>query len=130
MFYPSVYDVPYDVEPYVMEYRKQAELHGAYVDVSNLEINFTDFLPDNKPASARFQHETILVVINRDIWNSYESDTTKREAVIFHELSHKALNRRHVPDDSLSLMQESPDLRMYKYQRDYLLNELFSTSSQ
>jgi len=129
LFYPKVYDVPTEVEPYIQEYRTQANKHGRYVLIDNIEVNFSTFMHDDNPAVVKTRHETIVMTINREIWDSYENDTTKREAVIFHELTHKVLDRRHEPDSVFSLMVKAPDLRMYKFQRDSLLKELFSNTS-
>ena len=106
------------------------------IDVSEIPINFSDPIRPNSVGSCLTyylddEQQVNEIIIRKSWWQ--QADHITREILIFHELGHCALDRRH---DTETIMQDGVEIAksvMYPYvisaayyskYRDYYLNEL------
>ncbi len=122
--------------PYLDTFKKEAEQRG--YDFNDYEIEFflADIIEDDIGGFANYSNNKI--VIDRENWNSI--DLNHKEWLIFHELGHSILNRRHInkkteSGECLSYMRgklEDADCfsNLYSFLwREYYLDELFNDST-
>ena len=87
-----------------------------------------------QPTPGLCDHTSQTVVLNRELWRSYGED--EREVVLFHELGHCELARRHThglraDGGPVSLMNRNAvaDAEAYVRNREFYVRELFTTKS-
>lgn len=117
--------------PYVQSFEKQAATHGQAVKVTDLIVKFG-------PMENKFERgiceingdDTPTILINEDAWNQMSED--EREPLLYHELGHCVLKRKHRADQMsdgvpASLMNPYTIAGWtYDEYKSYYLNELFS----
>ncbi len=135
------YDVDGELDPYLQLFLQEGKKRGMNFDVekNGLLMEFTD-LEEPTIGLCTYQNP-LLVQIDRPYWEEttqYEDQENLRQNVVFHELGHGLLNRRH--DNSLlpnlewkSIMcggtpVEGRDwsVNFNGYRKEYYLNELFN----
>lgn len=138
------YSVDSELNPYLDLFLSEAKSHGFNFDVEKdgLIMKFSD-LEDPTIGLCTYS-DPILVEIDRTYWNDvtqYENCEDLRQNVVFHELSHGLLNRRH--DNSTlsntewkSLMcggdvvdDRSWQVNFSGERKQYYLDELFNTKT-
>jgi hypothetical protein len=70
----------------------EAEKHGVNVSIDDWSIEFADL--DHRPAHGLTIYSRKLIQIDPESWEVFNE--TRRELLIFHELGHAILNRRHI----------------------------------
>jgi len=118
-------------QPYVRSFQAQAAAHGQNVQVTDLVIKFG-------PMENKFERgiceingdETPTILINEEAWNQMSED--EREPLLYHELGHCVLKRKHRADQMsagvpASLMNPYTIAGWtYDQYRTYYLNDLFT----
>ncbi|MEQ9375660.1 MAG: putative metallopeptidase [Imperialibacter sp.] len=132
-------NVPHDVSGYVDSFIDEAKLRG--YDLSDarrgLIVEFTD-LPDNKGGSSKSSFFTNLIKLDPFIWK--QMNDRQREMLVFHELGHCVLGRKHKNETLLlgecaSIMKEGgentcvADIYSESW-RSYYIDELFDAAVQ
>jgi len=140
------YRIAPEFDEYVQRFVTEANKHGKVFDFhkSGLIIEFVDNLGD---FDGRCYYENpIRIEIDKGYWQKYgnfANGDLLKEKVIFHELGHGFLNRKHLNElfddgDWVSMMhggdganppdgRESWNINYRGYRRLYYLNELFNT---
>ena len=132
-------NVPDDVSGYVDSFIHEAELRGHdFSDARRgLIVEFTD-LPDNKGGSSKSSFFTNLIKLDPFIWK--QMNDRQREMLVFHELGHCVLGRKHKNETLLlgecaSIMKEGgentcvADIYSESW-RSYYIDELFDAAVQ
>ncbi|MEQ8808406.1 MAG: hypothetical protein RIE59_05005 [Imperialibacter sp.] len=132
-------NVPAEVEIYVNSFIDEAELLGHdFSDVRrNLTVEFTD-LPDNKGGSSKSTFFGNHIKLAPLIWK--QMNDRQREMLVFHELGHCVLGRKHKNETLLlgecaSIMKEGgentcvADIYSESW-RSYYIDELFDPDVQ
>lgn len=123
---------PNDVMPYVLQFQWQGLLHGRDISLDGLDIKLSNTL--DRPQNVGECHmQSKRVILRLDYWlyaNEY-----LRELLVFHELGHCLLNRKHnnALDTAIgmpsSVMNFSLFNEYYYYaNREQYLAELFGTN--
>lgn len=125
-----------DLNPFINQFFQEAKLHGLDIESkqSELKVKFGN-LPKGKAGSCKFKKQ--LVTIDPTIWS--EMDSIQRQALVFHELAHCILNRKHKNSTfqrgecrSLMIDNFSDSTCYYDFYstawRNYYLDELFNES--
>ncbi len=139
------YSVDSELNPYLDLFLSEAKSHGFNFDVEKdgLIMKFSDL--ENPTIGLCTYSDPILVEIDRTYWNNvtqYENCEDLRQNVVFHELSHGLLNRRH--DNSTlsntewkSLMcggdivdDRSWQVNFSGERKQYYIDELFNTKKE
>lgn len=94
-------------EPLLEKFKFEGEKRG--YDFRNIQIEFYFADIDDEKAVALGNYTTKEIVVDRDYWNSINSNS--KAFLIFHELGHAALNRKHTNiqtdnGECLSFMRE------------------------
>lgn len=117
-----------DINPEFIEYTKDFEkLCG--IPVTGRKIQFSDDLGSNYVGWCVQNN----IFVDKEAWDRYDSDG--RRIILYHELGHCVLNRRHddrlvelsgIPEVPKSLMNSFPlrVLLVYKMNKDYYHKEL------
>ncbi len=136
---PAIYDVDPEFEPYVQEFIIEAEKRGQTFDFreTGLSIKFSEFPLTN--ANGRCFLGQYRIEIDKLDWFSFSE--LFRSYLLFHELGHCALNRRHRNDKFSdgswkSVLKGDPfvefDARKpvpyFGFRKDYYIDELFDES--
>ncbi|MEQ8417484.1 MAG: hypothetical protein RIB71_23580 [Imperialibacter sp.] len=132
-------NVPDDVSGYVDSFIHEAELRGYdFADVrQGLTVEFTD-LPDNKGGSSKSSFFGNHIKLAPLIWK--QMNDRQREMLVFHELGHCVLGRKHKNETLLlgecaSIMKEGgentcvADIYSESW-RSYYIDELFDAAVQ
>lgn len=138
------YRVPEEVAVYVDRFEKEAALRGRNFDFKNqgLIVEFAD-LKDNVAGLCHFE-KPIRIEIDEEYWNRINDNVgadLMREELLFHEIGHGILNRKH--HNSLlkngewksmmcggdSIEGKSWNINYRGVRRDYYLDELFNQST-
>ncbi|WP_373056207.1 hypothetical protein [Zunongwangia sp. H14] len=124
--------------PYLEMFRKEAKKRGYNFDNYNIDFYLADI---DKNDAVGLSYGDSRIVIDRDVWNGRNPEF--KEFLIFHELGHSALNRKHKNDktdagECLSIMEGSDDGN-YQFTcssniysslwREYYLDELFNSNT-
>jgi hypothetical protein len=142
------YRIASEFEDYVQRFLTEANKHGQNFDFhkSGLIIEFVDKLGE---FDGRCYYENpIRIEIDKGYWQKYgnfANGDLLKEKVIFHELGHGFLNRKHLNElfddgDWVSMMhggdganppdgRESWNINYRGYRKAYYVNELFNTST-
>jgi hypothetical protein len=117
--------------PYVQKFETVASQQGKTLKVDDLIMHF------GQTDSAQEQAFCVLssdasptVVINEDVWN--DLDDVEKEALIFHELGHCVLFRRHNSEktgagEPVTIMNPyAIDSYLYRAKLSYYYRELFT----
>lgn len=119
-----------EFESYVKDFEQEAAVLGRNVQVTNLVVAYGDLPQSYYRASCKLTPgETPVITVNQESWDSLSE--IDRRAVMFHELGHCILNRRHKNDYSeegvpLSLMNAAViDSNIYTENEHYYHEELF-----
>ena len=123
-------------EKYVAQFEKDAYNHGKLIIIDDLVIQFGDLkklYPDKDWVGVcqRYYYNTAnTITIDKAYWDKTSEEG--REWLIYHEISHCALNRNH-RDDFLpetkcvaSIMYHKVRHECYYNLKDYYLKELFT----
>ena len=138
------YVVKSEFEPYVVRFENEASKRGLNLNLKSrgLIIEFAH-LKDNVAGTSTFS-SPVHIQIDKDHWNklgNYAGADLKREEIIFHELGHGILQRKHLntilPNDEWKSMMcggDQVDDRTWNInyrgeRRTYYLDELFNQST-
>jgi len=125
-----------DLKKYVTKFEKVAKHHNKNIKIDNLILTFADDLGKNDVRNASiigkcYYEDTPRVVIDEDhFYNSL--DGNEKELLVFHELGHCILKRKHLktktkkgtPKSIMYPILFSGDTYSYHYK--YYMKELFS----
>lgn len=125
-------EIPEEIRPHYDNFFLEAEKRGVYLD--KIPVRFV--IVDGLGIAGNSIRGDQTIEINKewvDLVNLHESNSINLEYVIFHELGHYQLNRRHLND----LKEDGTPLSMMieryiaytvgkEHLRDYYLDELFS----
>jgi hypothetical protein len=111
----------------------EAHQRGIPMNIDNLIMRFTDdFNGTNTLAQCRYG-QTPTIAIGIEFWNW--ADVATREQVVFHELAHCILGRKHLDDSIVYQGEHIPKSIMstilfseyyYKKFRMYYIDEMFA----
>lgn len=109
---------------YVQKFKDEGESYGLTITIANIFIHFGDASqPPNQPGRCDKKDEFKEVIINKEHWKFY--DEFDKQIVIYHELGHCILNRRH-RDDIISIMNTYKIWSsIYKFNYSKFNHELF-----
>ena len=130
------YDVDGEIQPYIDRFKEEASKRGHNINFEDgLTARFVDNL--NGPAGHTTTTPPYVMEFDRNIWDKY--DDVSRENIVFHELGHSFLQRKHKNDifpngEWKSLMRGSPftgekkivNLYTNTLRREYYIDELFN----
>jgi hypothetical protein len=123
-------EIDAELLPYVIEFEQHGGEVGAPVKVQDLIAGFGNLdNPRSNGVCELQQGETPKIIISRTKWDRMTEE--KRESLMFHELGHCILGRKHdssTTQDGIpaSLMNPySLDSWTYAEYRAYYINELF-----
>ena len=125
------YLVQSELQPYFDRFYMEGSARGKQLDMETLNGLLSDLPGVNVLGRCEQSSETRTVTIDDAFWR--KADTYQREYVVFHELGHCVLNRRHLEDQNAdgtcaSMMQSgnSTCRMIYNAQtRAKYLDELF-----
>lgn len=130
----KVVEVPDEVSAYVVRFSQIGGDRGAPVAIDDLIIRFADIPnPFENGACEVAGNATPQVTLDVHAWASM--DDAEREALVFHELGHCVLRRRH-RDDRIQGVPKSVmytyalNSSIYTYYYDSYLNELYSIRNE
>ena len=120
---PYVYDEEF--QPYIDSFQDDARLHGKTVNITNVSITYDENIPYGKLGVCKGTH----ITINPGHWGGLPKSSRKQ--LLYHELGHCALFRKH--DDSrtedgrpASIMNRFIiDRYMYEANEKEYIDELF-----
>lgn len=138
------YRVNDEFAPYVQKFIDEAALRGKTYDFekTGLIIEFANL--DNDVAGLCHYEDPIRIQIDKDYWNALqgtEGEELMKEDLIFHEMGHGILGRKHINDilengDWKSIMcggdkvDDRPwNINYRGFRRTYYLDELFNQST-
>ncbi|MHB9056713.1 MAG: hypothetical protein ACYC2P_11270 [Paludibacteraceae bacterium] len=138
------YRVSSDFEPYVIRFENEAEKRGDTLNIKSggLIIEYGNL--KNDVAGLCHYEQPIRIEIDRDYWEKmgkYAGADLIREELIFHEMGHGLLSRKHLNtiltnDEWKSIMcggdkinNRTWNVNYRGQRRDYYLNELFREST-
>jgi hypothetical protein len=138
------YNVPEDFAVYVKRFENEAAKRNKYFDLQNegLIIEFADL--DKNRAGLCHYEKPIRIEIDRTYWKALDGSAgadLMRENLLFHELGHGILNRKHLNTwldngDWKSIMcgGDAVDNRPWNinyrgFRRKYYIDELFNEST-
>lgn len=123
-----------DLSPIVNQFLQEATSRGVDIeaDISDLKVRFGK-LPKGKAGSCKIKKK--LVTIDPTVWSAM--DSMQRQALVFHELAHCSMNRKHENSTlprgeckSLMIDNFSDSTCYYDFYsaewRNYYLDELFN----
>ena len=117
--------------PYVRSFESEAAHQGKTLKVTDLVIQFGPMKNHLERGICEIDGDaTPTITINEDSWN--RMDDSEREPLIFHELGHCVLHRRHqngqMKDGVPTSLMNSYSITEFTYStyREYYLHELFS----
>jgi len=102
--------------PYVQNFELAGVSEGKDVKITDLIVAFGDTPSMNETGVCEIaDNETPKVTINQRIWNTLSN--TDRQEVVFHELGHCVLRRRHQSSEMMGFggMTRIPESIMYPY---------------
>lgn len=126
--------------PYVQNFELAAQAEGVSMKITDLIIEFGSTPSMNETGVCEIAtNETPKVTINQRIWNTLSN--TDRQEVIFHELGHCTLRRRHQEGEIMGFNNTTriPASIMYPYRIpgttyqahiDHYHEELFSKRNE
>lgn len=116
--------------PYVGHFEEQAASHGAPVKVQDLIIRYGEMQNAQERAACELvEGETPVILIRQDTWARMSE--AEREELLFHEMGHCVLMRRHRPEikpEGIPASIMNPYMirgAVYQENRDYYIRELF-----
>jgi len=116
---------------YVQKFEQEATVQGQTVKVTDLIVKFGPMENQYERGICEIQGDsTPTILINEDAWNDMSED--EREPLLFHELGHCVLKRKHRADQMgpgvpASLMNPYTIAGWtYEQYRKYYIQELFS----
>ncbi len=118
-----------EFEAIMSSFYKEAEARGIIIEKINLNValdNSNRVVDAFSPGVSR--REGIQRVIVIDNYTFSVQDEWQNEVMVFHELGHSLLERKHI-DSYQSIMNTIPKLHMYRNdstKREEMLNEFFS----
>ena len=119
-----------EFQPYISRFEQLSETAGNPVKVTNLKIQFGKLSNPRERGVCEFSDDTTpTITISEDIWN--QIDDSEREELVFHELGHCVLRRKHLAGNSEKGIPNSImnpySIRgsIYEQNRDAYLGELF-----
>ena len=118
-------------QPYVAHFEAHASEHGQTVKVTDLVVHFGRMENALERGICEINGDTTpTITINEDSWN--KMDENEREPLMFHELGHCVLHRKHKAEQMQTGVPSSlmnpytiPDYTYANY-HDYYLNELYA----
>lgn len=120
--------------PYVDRFEQSALVHGLRVEVSDLVIRYGAMETAQERGACEISaNRPPTIIIRQDTWQ--KMGEAEREELLFHELGHCVLSRKHRKDIGNEGMPKSimnPYLirgELYQENRDYYLRELFRPDS-
>ena len=142
-----VYDVPAEFEPYVQKFITEAKMRGYIISIDNLIIKYDSTLSllycaTSNVTSTENDIQRIILFNTHKCWQN----NAQLECLIFHELGHSILGRKHDPSlmpkgDAKTIMYPD-DIALYapcvyslgsacdfSYRRSYYIDELFNPST-
>lgn len=145
---PVQYSVPAELEPYVQQFRDEAQKRGQTVATNNLIIGFGQ--PGQQDACGECVLEagkTPRIVLTKNAFCWDQASTQARECLVFHELGHCLLKRLHTsvqfPNRAYVSLMNPSDRAVYatcpypigdddcdkRPRRDYYVDELFNAGT-
>lgn len=132
---PRRFQVPASVMPYIIEFELQATLHGKNIKIDDLIVKIKPEIASNSAVGLCYYSangSTPEIHLLEWYWNL--ASDIHRENLVFHELGHCILGRKHDNDIGLSGVPESimnyyliaP--HQYETNRAILLQELFGNA--
>lgn len=125
-----VLSVGSEFTPYVAKFEQKSREYGNPVNVDNLIVQFGPMHSKEERGACEIGGDnTPSVTINQETWNKI--DESEREELIFHELGHCVLRRKHRSDRDAkghptSIMNPySINGKIYSQNSDAYLAELF-----
>lgn len=142
---PNEYRIPTDFSDYLQRFEMEAAKRGKDFDLKNkgLIIEFAHL--KNNYAGLTHYENPIRIEIDREYWNdisTYAGADLMKECLIFHELGHGLLKRKHlntslVNGDWKSIMSGGTAVDNRKWninyrgvRRDYYIDELFEENTE
>jgi len=117
--------------PYVQSFQQQAKTHGQDVAVTDLIVKFGPMENKYERGICEINGDTTpTILINEEAWNQMSED--EREPLLYHELGHCVLKRKHRADQMsagvpASLMNPYTIAGWtYDQYKTYYIQELFS----
>jgi hypothetical protein len=124
-----------ELQPYFDSFRTEASIRGIEVDFQEMGIDgyLRSLSSDGLKGQCLHDPEAnSSIVIDLDFWN--ENNHYSKEYIVFHELGHCVLDRRHLDEENdegncISIMNSGSSTCRSLYNevsRDLFLDELFS----
>lgn len=137
----KVYEVPSEVQPYVESFIVEAAERGKRLVIDDLIITYKYNIFTAKAHAAgicrkRFGHTPIIHIDTTS--SNWKNSEMSREQLIYHELCHCLLDRRHKDDllmngNYASIMKTNGETLygplLNKFKREYYLSELFNPNT-
>jgi hypothetical protein len=126
-----VLQVPSQFAPYVQKFEQASTTQGPTVQVTDLIVKFGAMENQYERGICELDGDnTPTILVNEDAWDDMSED--ERESLIFHELGHCVLKRKHRADQmgpgipaSLMNPYTIPGWTYEQYKK-YYIEELFS----
>lgn len=133
---PRKFEVPAEVLPYVIEFQYQAYVHNVPLKIDDLVVEFKqDLHIENAVGLCYYGNSTYTPRIEIAAWWWNFASNTQKEILVYHELGHCILGRKHdkvldIYGNPESIMYPSV-LSAYHYEanKENLLKELFNGSN-
>ena len=145
---PAQYSVPTELEPFVQQFRDEAQKRGRSVSTSNLIIEF------GQPSQQDVCGECVLepgktprIILTKTAFCWQQASMQARECLVFHELGHCLLKRTHLtkqfPNGAFVSLMNPDDRAVYatcaypignddcdkRPRREYYIDELFDAGT-
>ena len=123
-----------EFEPYITQFELEAAKHHWPLKIISLTVKFGT-LPSQTLAMCTVNHQESLITVNETRWSGLSN--TQKTIVLYHELGHCVLNRRHDNSEDpkkekkiKSIMHAHPLIASdYELHEDAYLAELFFENS-
>ncbi|MBD2699134.1 hypothetical protein IC229_00680 [Spirosoma sp. BT702] len=143
---PPQYNVPAEVEPFILAFRQEAQQRNKTVATNNLIVTFGTTLGEDVCGEC-IPGKTPRIVLNIDDFCWQKASQQERECLIFHELGHCLLNRAHktdkFPNGAFISLMNPDNVTVYatcrypigddecdkRPRRSYYIDELFDSST-
>lgn len=135
----DVYQVPASIQPYIDDFIAEAQERGVTIERNSLIVTFEENLAGgNAAGTCTFRTSETAPHVRLDTTSfNWRNNLSSREQLIFHELGHCYLDRRHREDrmpngEYKSLMRGVGEQvygdALWAFKREAYLDELFNTT--
>ncbi len=120
------------LKPYVDQFYEEAEKRGVELQRVNLIVALnTDVINPNYLGVSQLIGDQRMILINQKYYDRFmnESDSLSVERLMFHEMGHAILNRKHIL--AFSIMNSGSYYKEYRIDslRDVLIDEMFKINN-